>query len=407
MLYRLQTAGYAAYLVGGGIRDLLTGCHPKDFDVVTDARPEQIKRLFHRCFLIGKRFRLAHVYFGSGKVEVATFRAGGHPSLFNKKHYLKSKVGMVMRDNVYGSLEEDVWRRDFTVNAIYYNIADFSLVDYCGGLEDMNNKSIRVIGNPLERYHEDPVRLLRAVRFAAKLDFNIESETEAPLFELGELLQHVSPSRLGDEVQKLFLSGFAEKSFLLLRRYQLFKWLFAQTDFCLTEKSEFMANGIVNLALKDMDVRFNEGRGVSAAFLFSIMLWPAMQHLYYQYLSENMSEPEAYEKASVKVLAQQNRQFIVVRRTALMVHEIWRMQRQLLRRGVHAAHLLKHHYFHFALDFLKFRIMSGEDQSMLLDWWRDFHTASTEEQQTMLEVLPAIPRGHHSKRRRGRRRRYR
>ncbi len=185
VLYRLNKAGYEAYLVGGGVRDLLLGREPKDFDVATDASPEEVRKLFRNCRLIGRRFRLAHVHFGREIIEVATFRAAHEP----ESDGAVSENGMLLRDNVYGTLEEDAWRRDFTVNALYYNIRDFSVVDYTGGMADLQAGRLRIIGDPHERFREDPVRMLRAVRFAAKLGFRIDPESEAAIRELGYLME--------------------------------------------------------------------------------------------------------------------------------------------------------------------------------------------------------------------------
>ena len=212
MLYRLHNAGYEAYLVGGAVRDLLLGHRPKDFDIATDAKPEEVKHLFRNCRLIGRRFRLAHVFFGREIIEVATFR-GGEPAE-SSDH--QSDEGMILRDNVYGSLEEDALRRDFTVNALYYNIADFSIVDYWGGVADLDAGLLRLLGDPETRYREDPVRMLRAARFAAKLDFEIEKETAKPILELGGLLDGVPDARLFDEILKLLMAGQAHVSFRIL-----------------------------------------------------------------------------------------------------------------------------------------------------------------------------------------------
>src|SRR5690606_33324797 len=227
VLYRLKNAGYSAFIVGGGVRDLLLGRHPKDFDVVTDALPEEVDRLFRNCRLIGRRFRLAHVRFGRDVVEVATFRATGNGEDDARLH---DETGRILRDNVYGTIDEDVWRRDFTVNALYYNIADFTLWDYTTGLEDIKSRTLRLIGDPETRYREDPVRMLRAVRLAAKLDFTIAPGTAEPIPRLAPLLADVPPARLFDEVLKLFQSGHAVRSFDLLREHGLFGYLFPRTE---------------------------------------------------------------------------------------------------------------------------------------------------------------------------------
>ena len=223
---RLRRAGYDAYLVGGCVRDLLIGRMPKDFDVATSAHPEQIKKVFNNCRLIGRRFRLAHVHFGREVIEVATFRAPHH----REGECLQHEDGRILRDNVYGGEKEDAWRRDFTVNALYYDISDFSVRDHVGAMEDIASLTLRMIGDPSERYKEDPVRMLRAIRFAAKLDFSIDSATQAPIRELGAMLKEIPPSRLFDEVLKLFHGAAAVTTFKLLREYELLRYLFPLTE---------------------------------------------------------------------------------------------------------------------------------------------------------------------------------
>ena len=220
VLYRLKKAGFEAYLVGGCVRDLLLGREPKDFDVVTDARPDQIKKVFRNCRLVGRRFRLAHVQFGRDIIEVATFRGSVEE---NSEHRFLNEEGRLLRDNQYGNIEEDVWRRDFTVNSLYYNIKDFSVIDYVGGMEDHLSGTLRLIGDPETRFREDPVRMLRAVRFAVKLGFNLHPDSEKPIAGLADLLNNIPPARLFDETLKLFLSGYALQTFEMLRHYDLFR----------------------------------------------------------------------------------------------------------------------------------------------------------------------------------------
>ena len=256
VLYRLKEAGYQAFLVGGAVRDLLLGLKPKDFDVATDALPEEVRRLFRNCRLIGRRFRLAHVFFGNEIIEVATFRAAAAPERedaedveaeadtgaesrrdepaeftppSDSEHRAFDTRGRILRDNIYGTIEEDVWRRDFTANGLYYNIEDFSIWDFVDGVNDVKARRLRLIGDPETRYREDPVRMLRAVRFAAKLDFSIESNTEGLIKRLANLLDGVPPARLFDEVLKLFLSGFGAKTYELLQQHGLFEHLFPQS----------------------------------------------------------------------------------------------------------------------------------------------------------------------------------
>ena len=229
VLYRLKDAGYQGFLVGGGVRDILLGKQPKDFDIATDAHPEQVHKLFRNSILIGRRFRLVHVRFGREVIEVATFRAS-HLSSENSNQAKQSESGMLLRDNVYGTVDDDAMRRDFTINAMYYNINGFTIHDFAGGIDDIEKRSIRMIGDPQARYREDPVRMLRAIRFAAKLDFEIESATAEPMHTLGHLLEPIPAARMFEEVLKLLLSGNGEQTYYLLRDYDLFKCLFPATD---------------------------------------------------------------------------------------------------------------------------------------------------------------------------------
>ena len=251
VLYSLKRAGYDAYLVGGGVRDLLLGLEPKDFDVVTNASPDEVKTIFkHRCQLIGRRFRLAHVRFGRQVVEVATFRG----EELGKDRQVDS-AGRLIRDNVYGTIDEDAWRRDFTVNALYYDIQDFSVLDFVDAMTDLKAGCLRLIGDPVTRYREDPVRMIRAIRFAAKLGFKIEPQTEAPVFELGGVLEDVSHARMFEEVLKLFHSGVAVQVFEKLRHYDLFKPIFPLTDACLATEVDHFPRRLVIESLKSTDAR--------------------------------------------------------------------------------------------------------------------------------------------------------
>jgi len=293
VLYQLKDAGFQAYLVGGGVRDVLLDRHPKDFDVATDAKPEQVQKIFRNCRLIGRRFRLAHIHFGSHIVEVATFRASA-PSQTINPHLVHSEGGMILRDNVYGTLEEDVLRRDFTVNALYYNIADFSVLDYVGGLKDLKEKTLRMIGDASQRYREDPVRMLRAIRFAAKLGFHIHPESEAPIFELAPLVKQVPSARLFDEYMKLFLSGYAKPSFDLLRHYQLFSVLFPESERCINSKQGEAVLAFISGALKDTDKRVAEDKPVALPFLLAAFLWQPLQEKTISLMEEGLSEPLAF-----------------------------------------------------------------------------------------------------------------
>lgn len=270
VLYRLKNAEYKAYLVGGGVRDILLGREPKDFDVVTDAKPEQIRELFRNCRLIGRRFRLAHVQFGREIIEVSTFRAPHHVSDQGGGHV---EEGRIIRDNVYGDIDDDVWRRDFTVNALFYNIEDFSIVDYVGGVKDLETGQLKLIGDPAQRYIEDPVRMLRAVRFATKLGLRIHPQAEEPIKQYAELLEGIPPARLFEEMLKLFIGGYALQTFEALRHYSLFKYLFPQTDKLLDTPERDYPHTFIMQALKNTDQRLNDGSSVTPGFLLAAILW--------------------------------------------------------------------------------------------------------------------------------------
>lgn len=370
MLYRLHNAGYEAYLVGGAVRDLLLGHTPKDFDIATSARPEEVKSLFRNCRLIGRRFRLAHVFFGRDIVEVATFR--GEQPEENGDH--QNDEGMIVRDNVYGSLEEDAMRRDFTVNALYYNIADFSIVDYGGGVNDLEEGLLRLLGEPWKRYREDPVRLLRAARFAAKLDFVIEEQTAAPIYELGDLLDGVPDARLFDELLKLLMAGQAHVSFRILQKYALLAHLFPQTATALEgEHAERTAN-LINQGLLNTDQRIAEEMPVTPAFLFAVLLWEPVRSIAETSRSEEgMAAIPAIQHAAAQVITQQSRAIPIHKRYTVMMSEIWSLQPRFLnRRGKRPARLFHHPRFRAAYDFLLLRAQCGEIEEEAAQWWTDY-----------------------------------
>src|SRR3954471_7495116 len=294
VLYRLKEAGFQAFLVGGAVRDLLLGLHPKDFDIATNAHPEQVKQLFRNCRLIGRRFHLAHVRFGYEIIEVATFRAAHTPidednSVDEAGHRVLDERGRILRDNLYGTIEEDVWRRDFTANALYYNIEDFSVWDYVGGVEDARQRILRMIGDPETRYREDPVRMLRAVRFAAKLGFELHADTAAPISKLAWMLDGVPPALLFDEINKLFLSGSAVRAFDLLNHYGMLEHLFPDVADALREEPENSAAQLLRAGLSGTDERVRADKSVTPTFLFAVLLWPAIFRGYQRVLAEGSS----------------------------------------------------------------------------------------------------------------------
>ncbi len=381
VLYRLKKAKYASYLVGGGVRDLLLGLHPKDFDVATDATPEQVRKLFGNCRLIGRRFRLAHVHFGREIIEVATFRAPHDQSGGEGV----TKDGMIVRDNVYGSLEDDAWRRDFTVNALYYNIYDFSIVDFTGGLKDIESKTIRIIGDAKERLQEDPVRMLRAVRFAAKLNFKIETSLSVSIKENIHLLDGVPVARLFEEVLKLFLHGHALASYELLKEYDLLKHLFLQT----AENLDESGDRFITQALINTDLRIKQKKPIAPAFLYAALLWPAVKYQADQLKHEDLSLLQVYQIAGQEVLEKQLLQILIPKRFGIPMREIWTMQARLAsRKGKRPLKLLPIQRFRASYDFLLLREQSGETQlKELCDWWTEIQKVSEEEQLAMCKKL--------------------
>ncbi len=380
VLYGLKRAGYDAYLVGGCVRDLLLGIEPKDFDVVTNAKPEQVKAVFkNRCRLIGRRFRLAHVRFGRMTIEVATFRGDGEAKsaeVHNPKHTNRAvdSSGRLVRDNVFGTIDEDVWRRDFTVNSLYYNIKDFTVIDYCNGLDDLKHGQLKLIGDPETRYREDPVRMIRAVRFAAKLGFEIEDKTKAPIYEMGHLMRDVSHARMFEEVLKLFHSGVGLEAFEKLRHFGLFTYIFPQTHHLLTQEDQGFPRMLTVEALKSTDERIRGNKGVNPSFLFSAMLWEPMLQRMEQHLAEGFSRQDAMFAAASDVIEQQNVSTMIPRRFMVQIKEIWSLQFRLPNHsGPRAQKLFEHPRFRAAYDFMGIRIAAGEDSvKEVFDWWTDY-----------------------------------
>jgi len=401
VLYRLTQAGYSAHLVGGGVRDLLLGREPKDFDVATDARPEEIKALFRNCRLIGRRFVLAHVRFGREIIEVATFRAQHEAADGEGEGEGVMEDGMILRDNVFGTLEDDAWRRDFTVNALYYNVADFSVIDYTDGMADLKAGVLRLIGEPGARLREDPVRMLRAVRFAAKLGFRLHPDIEAGIHELGELLTAVPPARLFDEVLKLFQGGYAVQGYELLRHYGLFGYLFPQTEACLAEEENDFPHTLLLKALGNTDARIAVGKPVTPAFLFAALLWDPVRQAAARLREAGMSELQALQAASQDVISEQTRRVTFPKRFSIQSREIWTLQARLPQRaGKRALRLFEHPRFRAAYDFLLLRAEAGEDVSELAEWWTRFQEVDHEARLKMSSEV----KGSSGKRRKRRRR---
>jgi len=395
VLYRLKNAEYDAYLVGGGVRDILLEKTPKDFDIATNATPEEVRSLFRNCRLIGRRFRLAHVHFGPEIIEVATFRAQHDGNDSDEGQIVD---GMIVRDNVYGSIEDDAWRRDFSVNSLYYNISNFSIEDYVGGVEDLRKRRLRILGDPEQRYLEDPVRMLRAVRFAAKLDFSVEEKTEAPLFKLGSLLEGVPPARLFEEVLKLFLSGYAVKTFELLRHYQLFPFIFPQTEVSIKEDSGGRTLDLITRALANTDQRVAQGKPVTPAFIFAVFLWKSVSDLNAKYLARGMGESQTFSAAAEAVVSGQSRRVSIPRRFQTPMREMWMLQERLVKRAPRRSiRLLQHPRFRAAYDFLLLRAEAGDVDAELASWWTELVHADDEARE---EIIDRLSRGRRQFKRR-------
>lgn len=394
VLYRLKDAGYESYLVGGCVRDLLLGKHPKDFDVATAGHPDEVNDLFRNARLIGRRFRLVHVRFGREMIEVATFRAD-HESQKNltDSHARQSEGGMLLRDNVYGSVEEDARRRDFTVNALYYSIEDFAIHDYANGMADLNNRVLRMIGDPEARYREDPVRMLRAVRFAAKLEFTIEPNTEEPIRRLSGLLANIPAARLFEEVLKLFLSGNAEMTYKLLREFDLFRHLFPLTEQALQQSDDPSVELLILNALRSTDQRIRRGKSVTPAFLYAAMLWQPMQQRLEQLRREGVPPIPALHQASQEITQEQGRATSLPKRFSGPMREIWELQQRLPQRfGKRAEQLLQHPRFRAGYDFLLMREAAGAPLDGLGQWWTDFQAADEEQREEMIKALGRSPK---------------
>ena len=401
VLYRLHNNGFQAYLVGGCVRDILLGKEPKDFDVTTDATPEQVKELFRNCRLIGRRFRLAHVVFGREIIEVATFR-GHHPNQEAKDNLSKqSDHGQLLRDNVFGSIEEDAERRDFTVNAMYYNIADFSIHDFAKGMQAIEKREISMIGDPATRYREDPVRMLRAVRFAVKLGMKISPDTANPMYELAPLMANIPSARLFEEVLKLLLSGQGLETYKLLNEFNLFEQLFPQLGPLLkTQNSRELA--FIEQVLMNTDNRINSDMKVTPAFIFAALLWYPLEERCQQHMVEGgLNHFDAFNLALSDVLHRQIQRIMIPKRFTITVREIWQLQQRLPKRyGRRAFQMLEHPKFRAAYDFLLIRgQIEGGELLTLAQWWTDFQNVDPEERQGMLQVLREKEGGGAPKRR--------
>jgi poly(A) polymerase len=383
---RLQQKGYQAYLVGGCVRDLILDLKPKDFDVATDATPEQVKRVFSRNGrIIGRRFKIVHVRFGYDVIEVATFRASPDDRERVGNHEMsESEEGRLLRDNIYGSIDEDVIRRDFTANSLYLDPVKLEVLDFLGGVDDISAKKLVSIGDATTRFREDPVRMLRVVRFAAKLGFDMESEALSIIENEGKLLSHVSPARLFEEVLKLFHGGAAHRTYEKLREYGLFKYLFPFTD----QMAVLDVEGMPELALKNTDIRVLAGKPVIPAFLFACMLWDPVKADAHVLMDDGAKEKEAWRVAMNDALRDQNQYVAVPRRLAEIIMDIWTIHFKLVHRSPKTIHsILENRRFRAAYDFLLLRTRVHEVDEDISEWWTRIQEVDTQEKNDMIERL--------------------
>ncbi|MES2077439.1 MAG: polynucleotide adenylyltransferase PcnB [Pseudomonadota bacterium] len=386
----LQEAGFEAFVVGGAVRDLLLGVKPKDFDIATNATPEQVRKLFRRAFIIGKRFQIVHVMFGQDLLEVTTFRGTTSDSAPKDEH------GRVLRDNTFGSQAEDAVRRDFTINAMYYNPANEQVLDYHGGVEDIRGKTLRIIGQPEARFREDPVRMLRVVRFAAKLKFTIEPATAAPIAVMAPLINNVPAARVFDEMLKLLMSGQALACLQQLRKEGLHHGLLPLLDVVLEQP---LGVKFVTLALDSTDARIAAGKTVSPGFLFASLLWHQVLEKWTAYRAAGELPIPALHFAADDVLDSQTEKLALQRKIGSDMRDIWSMQPRFERRNGKSPHkLLEHPRFRAGYDFLLLRCGSGEIDAELGEWWTAFYEGDEATRDDLVANVGRAPEGAKKKR---------
>lgn len=407
VLHRLQGHGFEAYLVGGCVRDLLVGLQPKDFDVATNATPEQVRQLFNNSRMIGRRFRIVHVLFGRETIEVTTFR-GHHLAMEDADDALPSAVtneeGMLLSDNVYGSLEEDAIRRDFTINALYYNPEQALLKGLPQGFADIQQRCVRIIGDAETRYREDPVRMLRALRFACKLNFTLEPATAEAIRRLHRLLGNIAPARLFDEAIKLFHSGQAHSLLAITQDYGLFAQLFPSTQQLLTQSdSADFYRRFIEQALRNTDARLAQNKSVTPAFLYAVLLWPCVIQQRDERVQQGQAPMPAFQQAVQHTLTQQSNVTGIPKRFAGAMRDIWELQYRLTQRSsARAEQTLAHPRFRAAYDFVLLREQAGETLQGLGAWWTQYQQVDETER---LALVAQLEQGQ--KRRSPRRRRRR
>jgi poly(A) polymerase len=393
----LQQAGYRAFVVGGAVRDLLLDRHPKDFDVATDATPEQVRGVFRRSRIIGRRFRLVHVMFGAETIEVSTFRAAHvAPEEGEENDGRADEHGRLLRDNVFGSQEEDAIRRDFTMNALFYDPAQEEVWDYVDGVSDIKKKRVVMIGDPVARYREDPVRMLRAARLAGKLGFSIDAPTEKPIATLAPLLDNVPSARIFDEMLKLLLSGHALDCIDKLHKLGLHRQLLPSLDALMADKS---SRPFVELALRRTDERIAADKGISPAFLFAALFWQPMVTRAKALEAKGMRSLQAWHEAMDETLEQQRKTLAIPRRFDVMIKEVWVAQPRFLQQSkAKAFRTLAHPRFRACYDFFELRAQVGDAPREIAEWWETFQFADEAAREAML-----LPDNEPPKKRRRRR----
>jgi poly(A) polymerase len=384
VLYRLHKSGYQACLVGGAVRDLLLGITPKDFDVATDATPDEVNKLFRNCRLIGRRFRLAHVHFGRQIIEVATYRANHDLT----QSGVQDESGRIVRDNVFGELSDDVWRRDFTANALYYDISNFSVIDYVGGFDDIQKQRLHLIGDAETRYREDPVRMLRALRFSAKLNFEIDEASKTPIHDLGYLLEDIPAARLYEETLKMFHSGHAVRSFELLLEFDVLQYLFPEAAKSIA--ADDSVKEMLFIAMQSTDDRIRNDMRVTPAFLLAALLWHPVNSRTLDLVEKGMPYSVAIQKVATKVLSKQSASVSIPKRFTSTMRDIWGLQTRFhYRAGKRALSVLEHEKFRAGYDFLCIRARvesdgAAGDLEQDCKWWTDIQKQSPEQQRNAL-----------------------
>ena len=359
IISNLHDAGFEAFIVGGFVRDSLLGLKPKDCDVVTNATPEEVKNVIPKTRIIGRRFKIVHARSGRKITEISTFRSSSQRTI------KKSGTGILLRDNNYGTIEDDAFRRDFTINSLYLDVNSMEIIDFVGGFEDLTNRILRSIGDSSQRFREDPVRILRAIRFKSKLNLSFEKKLEIDLTKLSYLLTEISSGRKYEETLKMFLTGNAESIMYEMQRYKITEYLLPLTKGFLNAKKE---RKLIFNALKNTDKRFNENKTLTPSFLFAVLLWPALKNRIGELNSKKIKIPKISQASNI-ILKRHNEHCFIPNRIQKSIKETWEMQIMLLRIPEKSKITLKHPRFRAAYDFLLLREKSGENLGGAGDWW--------------------------------------